>query len=153
MGTVSDIVYKQGDHPPDLPTAVNVKFDDTYTGPSFRSYLPKCVLIVPETYEPDLHGSSHERQQLLLKLSWAITIHESQGLTIDKALVDLGKSGKLTGLTYVGLSRVRKLDDLLVEPLTFEILQSVKYKSTFKYRMLEEKRLDLLAENTITDNE
>ena len=62
------------------------------------------------------------------------------------------KSEKFPGFTYVGLSRVRKVDDLIGEPLTFERRQGVKSKSTFKYRMLEKKRLDLLAENTIIDN-
>ena len=114
MGTVSDIVYKQGDHPPALPIAVIVQFDDTYTGPRFCSDLPKRVAIIPENNESDLHGSSHERQQLPLKLSWAITIRKSQGLTLDKAWVDLGKSEKFTRLTYVGFSRVRKLDYLIV---------------------------------------
>ena len=35
MRTVSDITYKQGDHPPALPIAVIVKFDDTCTSSSF----------------------------------------------------------------------------------------------------------------------
>ena len=94
------------------------------------------VSIIPEINEFHLNGSSHERQQLPLKLSWAVTIPKSQGLTIDKARVDLGKSEKFTGLNYVGLSRDRKLGNLIVEPLTFEKLQSVKSKSTSKYRML-----------------
>ena len=67
METVSDIVYKQGDHPPALHIAVIVQFDDTYTGPSFCSDLQKRVSIIPETNESDLHGSSHEIKQLPLK--------------------------------------------------------------------------------------
>ena len=69
-------------------------------------------------------------------------------MTLDKAWVDIGKSEKFTGLTYVGLSRVRKLQDLIVEPMTLERLQSVKSKKSFTYRLLEEQRLDALAKST-----
>ena len=131
MGTVVDIVYKEGDHPPALPIAVIVQFDDTYTGPSFRSDIPRSVPIIPQTNESDLYGSSHERQQLPLKLSWAITIHKSQGLTLGKAWVDIGKSEKFTGLTYVALSRVRRLEDLIIEPMTLERLSVYQTKKQF----------------------
>ena len=76
MGTVSDTAYKQGDHPSALTTAVIIKFDDIYTGPSFCSDLPKCVPIIPETSESDLHRTSHERQNSPLRLPWAITSHK-----------------------------------------------------------------------------
>ena len=107
MGTISDIVFKQGDQPPALPIAVIVQFDSTYTGPSFRSDLPRCVPIISETNQSDLYGSSHERQHLPLKLVWAIMTHKSQGLTLEKAWVDIGKSEKFTAFTYVGFSRVK----------------------------------------------
>ena len=50
---------------------------------------------------------------------------------------------KFTGLTYAGRSRVKKIDDLIIEPLTFERLQSVNSKWTFKYRILVEKIIKL----------
>ena len=59
------------------------------------------------------------------------------------------KSETFTALTYDGLSRVRKLQDLIVESITLERLQCTKYKDTLLYVVLEEKRLDKLAEITM----
>ena len=59
------------------------------------------------------------------------------------------KSENFTALTYAGLSRVRKLQDVIVEPMTLERLQCIKYKDTLLYIVLEEKRLDERAEITM----
>lgn len=48
------------------------------------------------------------RQQLPLKLAWAMTIHKCEGLTLSKAWIDLGSSERSPGITYVALSRVKK---------------------------------------------
>jgi Helicase len=41
-----------------------------------------------------------------LTLSWAITIHKAQGMTMERATIDLGKSEFSSGMTFVALSRV-----------------------------------------------
>lgn len=70
------------------------------------------ITMEPETWE--LRDGNKKRAsiaQIPLRLAWAITVHKSQGMTLDAARIDLRRAF-VEGMGYVALSRVRRLDNL-----------------------------------------
>ena len=61
--------------------------------------------------------SALHREQIPLRVAYAITIHKSQGATLDCALIDIGSSTFEFGQAYVALSRVRNLESLYIHTL------------------------------------
>ena len=78
-------------------------------------------------------------RQYPLKLAWAITIHKSQGLTFDRAIVDVGGSFA-HGQTYVALSRCRTLEGLVLSaPLSAKAIIRDNEVATFTQEAREKR--------------
>ena len=88
------------------------------------------------------------RTQLPLRLCWAITMHKSQGQTLEKAVIDLGPKEACTGLTFVCLSRAKRIADLIVEPMSFDGIGKLGNSAMMRARLQKEVRLLELAEST-----
>lgn len=147
MGTIQAICYKTDQAPPSLPVAITVLFDH-YSGPTLSD---GTVPITPLRRSWSSSGISYSRLQLPLKLAWAVTIHKSQGLTLDKVTVDVGKKEFCAGLTFVAISCVRCITDLLLSPpFPFQRLKNLSKSKRMDERKQEEKHLQSLQATTIT---
>ena len=119
VGIVRRIIYFHS-APPDIPYAVLVEFDN-YNGPTFQD--TNCVALKRTRCNVESNIRVTSMINIPLRLAHGYTIHKAQGMTLDRVVIDIGPhEGASLGLTYVALSRVRRLDQLLVYPCTLERL-------------------------------
>ncbi len=88
-------------------------FDGSDGYPVIRTRSGKDIHISPMEWviEDDGRKAMGEIRQLPVRLAWAMTVHKSQGITLDSAFMDL-RGAFVEGQGYVALSRVRSLDGL-----------------------------------------
>ena len=79
---------------------------------SFKNGITTRIVYNPNEFEDG--RVKMVRHQIPLILAYAISIHKSQGSSLDCAIMDLGTSIFAPGMAYVALSRVRTLDGLLI---------------------------------------
>ena len=148
FGTIEQIWFGENMGPPNLPVAVLVHFP-SYTGLAFLGACPKCIPVPPKVFEWMADGKHLSRQQVPLRLRYAMTIHKSQGQTLTKAVVDLGSGERVAGCTFVATSRVRSIHDIVFQPMTFDRLKAIGRSKGMQKRLEAEERLKVLAEETV----
>lgn len=91
-----------------------IGFDGARGFPMVKTLDGRMLVAEPADWSIDEHGKSAAKiTQVPLRLAWAMTVHKSQGMSLDAALVDLRRAF-VEGQGYVALSRVRTLKGLSV---------------------------------------
>ena len=129
-----------------LPIAVINQFRN-YTAPIFIPGMPIAIPIPPITFEWSHSGG--QSLSATASTSFAITIHKSQGQTLQKAVTDLGSRELSPGSTFVAISRLPSLQCALIQPMSFERLTGISSSKNFVYRREEDERLKNMAQRTM----
>jgi hypothetical protein len=102
-----------------LGTIVKCGFEEIQV----KTLAGKIIDVERETWVIEEDGKiKAEINQYPLRLAWAITVHKSQGMSLDSAIVDLSASFE-KGMGYVALSRVRSLEGLFLKGLNHMALK------------------------------
>lgn len=113
-----------------------VRFEDEM--PVVETYEGKQIYVTRATWEVEDDGKIlASAEQLPLRLAWAITIHKSQGMSLDAAEVDLSRSF-VPGQGYVALSRLKTLEGLTLLGLNNTALAVDPYVSELDRLLLAE---------------
>lgn len=103
--------------------------------------------ITPETWPLRIAGVvMAQREQLPLQLGWAISIHKSQGMSVDTAAVSLRNVFEY-GQTYVALSRVRSLRGLQLTGFSPQCVRAHPKVVLFYQKLKEARELRLAQES------
>lgn len=120
----------------------------------FRDNLPlvellsngRQVKVEQHTWTLEEDGRKRaEVAQLPLRLAWAITIHKSQGMSLDAAEIDLSRSFT-PGMGYVALSRVRSIDGVYLKGINNMAL--AMHPQIFQFDAQLQRLSELLADTT-----
>lgn len=124
QGTVKGWVYKKGNHPNhddlscrspeyiivDIPKYDGPSFYDVTKYPERSTWIPLSMKRIPDATNKNIY-----RCQFPIVLAWALTPWKAQGMTLEKAVIHIGNAACKPGVLFVALSRVKHVDDLMLE--------------------------------------
>lgn len=128
VGTIIDIIAKPNSDP---GSRLRTVADGTFPYPPPKNEIQKFIVLLDrngeavEVYSKNINIEDSKKRPMYsmfgfpMQLGWAATIHKSQGVTVDKAWLDMSSIRKIPeegrhGLAYVGLSRTRTLEGLAI---------------------------------------
>ncbi|MDD4931785.1 MAG: AAA family ATPase, partial [Candidatus Colwellbacteria bacterium] len=104
-------------------TGIVVGFDEETGHPKVKTDKGALIVAAPMAWAMESDGDDLASvTQIPLRLAWAITIHKSQGMSLDNAVIDLSRAFEY-GQGYVALSRVRSLEGVYLVGLNDRALQ------------------------------
>lgn len=126
-----------------------IGFQDKTNFPMVEIFDGRKIIVTPEEWllEDDKGKIKAVVKQIPLRLAWALTIHKSQGMTLDAAEIDLSKTFEI-GQGYVALSRIKSINGLRlmglndialrVDQLVLEMDNSIKEESHCNFKKFKE---------------
>jgi len=122
-----------------------VGFDEFSGYPIIKNRNGRSIIIEPMDWVVEENGKIRAQiTQVPLRLAWAITVHKSQGMSMDAAVMDLSQVFEY-GQGYVALSRVRRLSGLYLLGLNEHALKVspdvLKKDIEFKKKSLEAEKV------------
>lgn len=140
--------YNEENHvPPDqMPHVIMVHFEK-YSHSTFKDSGWVSIPSISKFWKTE--NIICTIKQFPLQLAFVITMQTFQGLTLDKALVDIGDKGISVGLTYVASSRGKTLQGLALNwKFCCDRFNSIKKSHLLDYRKWEE----ILMNNFVPNN-
>jgi len=143
-----------------------INFSSITGEPIIKIFSGQKIIAEKETWEfTNTKGEVKATlKQVPLRLAWALTIHKSQGMTLDAAEIDLSKTFE-TGQGYVALSRIKSIDGLRlmgindialqVDSLVTNVDQKIKKLSdlnTLKFKSFSKEEKEKMYNHFIIKN-
>lgn len=120
--------------------------------PLVRTFDNEIIEAKPETWaiEDESGKALASFTQIPLRLAWAITVHKSQGMTLDSAMIDLSRAFE-RGQGYVAISRLRDLNGLKIKGLNQTALEvdELAMRADVRFRELSGEWDDSLEEKDL----
>lgn len=142
MGILKDIVWREGSNPRIDKHSMLLVYFPQYNGPGIARNDETYVPIFEVKHDFVLPGGRRTcwRKQFPLTLAYSITVHKSQGLSLDKAVLNFEDKEFATGLQYVALSRIKLFEGLMFESAFDYSAISLRPNAQFSMQQIDQQK-------------